>query len=247
MRILYLRYKYMYIQPIILYELAFVTAVLALALGVLVISYERTLKRTHKLKKEYEDISLHVHEKAEHLIEDARKKALTIIEQANLEASQMLTKTKKFNTKSDEALKEQIEFLASQQKKILEENSKDLVKGYKESLEELREQNINVFKNISKDIERDAVSEIKDFRQVLEKETLVSQKVVGGKVEEEYKKIQEELVEYKKEKLQEVDKSIFALILSITKVVLGKSLSIEDHEQLVLEALEKAKKENFFN
>ena len=237
----------MLIHPVVFYSFAFTIAVLAFVLGVLVISYERILQKTHRLKKDYEALSLHLNERSARVFEEARKKALSIIEEANSKSGQIISSLKSFENKSDDDLKELTDSLSEEQRKVLEERSDDLIKSYQQALNELRQKNIDLFKNISKDIEGDAVSEIKDFRQILEKETFASQKVVSGKIEEEYKKIEEELQKYKAEKLKEVDDSIYKILIAVSKRVIGKSLSVEDHTELVIQALEKAKKENFFN
>lgn len=52
--------------------------------------------------------------------------------------------------------------------------------------------------------------------------------------------------DYKKEKLKEVDQKIYQLIGEVAKKTIGKAIDISDHEQLVMEALEKAKKEKIF-
>jgi len=51
--------------------------------------------------------------------------------------------------------------------------------------------------------------------------------------------------DYKKEKLKEVDQKIYQIIGEVAKKTIGKAIDISDHEKLVIEALEKAKKEIF--
>jgi membrane-associated HD superfamily phosphohydrolase len=50
---------------------------------------------------------------------------------------------------------------------------------------------------------------------------------------------------YKKEKLNEIDQKIFQMIEDVAKKTIGKSIDLSLHEELVIQALEKAKKENF--
>ena len=49
--------------------------------------------------------------------------------------------------------------------------------------------------------------------------------------------------DYKKEKLKELDQKIYQIIGEVAKKTIGKAIDISSHEQLVMEALEKAKKE----
>ena len=44
--------------------------------------------------------------------------------------------------------------------------------------------------------------------------------------------------------INKVNDDIHKILLNISKTVLGKSLDAKDHEDLIIEALDKAKKEN---
>jgi len=108
--------------------------------------------------------------------------------------------------------------------------------------------------------------EIKEINQSLikEREEILKEiKATGNKIIEELQKkvfqtlesfsesikskiseTQKAIEEYKKEKLEEIDKKIYRMIIDVAKKVLGKAIDISTHEKLVIEALEKAKKEN---
>src|SRR3989344_2856080 len=59
-------------------------------------------------------------------------------------------------------------------------------------------------------------------------------------------KINRELDQYRKNRLVEVDDQVRQIILSAAREVLGRSISLSEHEQLVREALDKAKKDKVF-
>lgn len=54
-----------------------------------------------------------------------------------------------------------------------------------------------------------------------------------------------EINNYKKEKIKEIDQKIYKIMEGVAKKTIGKTIDLSVHEELVLEALEKAKKENF--
>lgn len=58
--------------------------------------------------------------------------------------------------------------------------------------------------------------------------------------------VERDLENYKKEKIKEIDKNIYQIIIHATKKIIGQSIDLSLHEKLVIEALEKAKKEKFF-
>jgi len=59
-------------------------------------------------------------------------------------------------------------------------------------------------------------------------------------------RINGELDEYHKNRLAEIDDQVRQIILSAAREVLGRSISLSEHEQLVREALDKAKKDKVF-
>lgn len=233
----------MTLDPIIFILFAFSCLVLGVALVVLIFSYERLLKRLSNVEKENKDISADFYRKQEKIIEDARSIALKIIEEANLTASDMLSKTKNIREKSQETLNKHLELLLAHEKDFIDKNSETLLQDYKDSLQKLREEHIALFKSIATDIEKSAAYEVKDFREILQKETVSSQKIVEQEIENDYKKAQEELIAYKQERIKDIDESIYKLLLSVSKLVLSKALRVEDHEQLVIDSLAKAKEE----
>lgn len=234
----------MSINPIIFLELAFSIFVLGIALVVLILGYEKVLHSLHLAEEAKRDLSKDFYSKRENILEDARRKALSIIEEANLASAHMLSQTHDFHTKSEQVLKNQVDTLLKQQNDILEKNSLELLKQYGLALENLEQKNINLFQKVSQDVERDAGAELKNFKEVLEKETFTAQKIVGQKIEEQYKKVEEELVVYRTERLKHIDESIYKILMDVSKMVLSKTLRVEDHEQLVLDALDQAKKQN---
>jgi flagellar biosynthesis/type III secretory pathway protein FliH len=58
--------------------------------------------------------------------------------------------------------------------------------------------------------------------------------------------MQKELDAYKQQRFSEADKTINKIIQDIAQKVLNKSLSLEDHQNLIIESLEKSRKEGVF-
>ena len=78
------------------------------------------------------------------------------------------------------------------------------------------------------------------------RETIESQKLMNKKINEEYEKVKADLEQYRKEKLDLIDASINQIILKVVQDVLGEAIPLSKHEELVIEALEKAKREDLF-
>ncbi|MCX6759692.1 MAG: hypothetical protein NT012_03985 [Candidatus Nealsonbacteria bacterium] len=59
-------------------------------------------------------------------------------------------------------------------------------------------------------------------------------------------KTEKNIEDYKKEKLKEIDQKIYQMIGEIAKKIIGRAIDLSTHEKLVIETLQKAKKEGIF-
>ena len=161
-----------------------------------------------------------------------RTKALKIIDNANL-----------FDDSTRKLFDQELKRIQEGQINTLEKLSYDLLNSYQKELTDLKENNIKMMNIISKDIENSTVAEFKDFKEILKKETFASQKIVESKIEDAYKVAQQEIEDYKLERIKKVEDKIYEMIKNVSTLVLAKSINLDEHEQLVLDALNKAKQE----
>ncbi|OGH22094.1 MAG: hypothetical protein A3F31_00110 [Candidatus Levybacteria bacterium RIFCSPHIGHO2_12_FULL_38_12] len=233
----------MTIEPTIFFNIMGSLFVLGIALIVVGVLYIKTLKKLDRLHKREIKIDEETHKKALHLIQNSRDKGYEIIQDANIKAQEILKNAASITDKSKTVLEKELEKVYKKQVKDLGTTSNELLDDYQKLLEDAKKDSLNMVKNISKSIEMSALSEVQDFKDVLRQETLVSQKVVAEKIQQEYDQIQEDVKAYKQEKLKQVEDSLFALLKKVSEETIGKTLSLEQHEELVLEALERGKKE----
>jgi F0F1-type ATP synthase membrane subunit b/b' len=59
-------------------------------------------------------------------------------------------------------------------------------------------------------------------------------------------KTENNIEDYKKEKLKEIDQKIYQIIGEVAKKIIGRAIDLSTHEKLVIETLQKAKKEGIF-
>lgn len=118
--------------------------------------------------------------------------------------------------------------------------------NYQKQLNETKADSIKQVNNISNNIGKDAVLVLKQLTEDFQNEISSFRKIASGKINVFYQQTEKEIKEYKDEKLEEIDDKINAVIRQAAEEVIGKSLDTESHQELVLDALEKAKKEKFF-
>ena len=94
---------------------------------------------------------------------------------------------------------------------------------------------------VAKQSEKIAEQLAENLDQKIDQVYQAATKSVSQKIDQTEKSIDN----YKKEKLNEIDQKIFQIIEDVAKKTIGKSIDLSLHEELVVQALEKAKKENF--
>jgi flagellar biosynthesis/type III secretory pathway protein FliH len=130
------------------------------------------------------------------------------------------------------------------QKKILEEASLAISKKFEQQIKEVNDNNIESLKNIYKGIESDVQADYQEYKDAIKKQTFQAESIATEKIKEEYVKLDAEIKDYKTKMIEKVNEDVYKLLLNISKMVLGKSLDLKDHEELIIDALNKAKKEN---
>src|SRR3989344_5881574 len=103
---------------------------------------------------------------------------------------------------------------------------------------------LNKLNNISNYIERRLNEEADNFRIALETETIGTQQAVAKKINDKYARLEQELEEYKKHRWEEIESKLAEIIKQVSQKVLGKSLGVQEHSDLIIQALEEAKRKN---
>lgn len=109
------------------------------------------------------------------------------------------------------------------------DTGKDVNASYQASLKQLTSNSLSGFQNATSELELELQKQIKDFRQTL------------------LTNLEKEIDVYKEAKIKRIDKASVGLVQKVAQEVLNKSLTLEDHENLVIKSLEKAKKEGIFD
>ena len=184
---------------------------------------------------------------ARHIWEQANREATEIIRVAAEKARDILqsAETTKDNTVS--ALNAEIMAIAEQHKRYLKDASLKYVETYERMAEHVEEQYLSTLHEASQGMSSDAKHALDMFETFLKDQTIGYKQQMEKKIEDLRNNVNEQVNEYKKEKLKRIDKAIGEIVISVAKIVIGRSLNIKEHNELVLRALEEAKKEGFFS
>jgi len=232
----------MNLTPILFLDLAIVISVLILALGLACFYLFRLTRHSRSVVKMKDES---VKENAA-LLNEARIKATRIIDDANSQALDIISKANLFSGASSEVFEKSLSDVSSAQIKEFDKASSNFTALYFRVLQDLKTKNIEMFQNISKNIESDTLKELDNFKDSMEKLTTSSQNEVKKKITTDYESLQKEIEDCKKKKLEEVESQIYEVLERIAKLALGKALSLSEHEALIEKSIEKAKEKGVF-
>lgn len=210
-----------------LYIIILIAVALVLLLVGVVISYLRMINKYLKLK-EGRDSQLD----PQTILANSQLKAQKILEDAHVQARAIMAKSENF-LKDEEG----------QVAKELERVSQIYAKAYEQALSNMQQDSLKMFANIPQDIKLFVVKALDDFRVTLASEVARAQTQTLSALAASIKGAQAEIEKYKAERMHQVDESAVKLISEVTRKVLGKSISLDEHEKLVMRALEEAKRQ----
>jgi F0F1-type ATP synthase membrane subunit b/b' len=214
----------------LIYILILIIAVLVMLCIGLVILYIKELssKKDYVTGDDQSQTDSKVFEKAE-------SKSQKILEEA-------YTKAREIVSDADNYLKKEESELA----KAVDRAQEVYTHSYNEAIKSTEIKAEQMIQSIPQDIKVTLISVIDSFRVSLTDEIKRAQGDANKVITEAYKQAMEGVEKYKEERLKEVDDSILDIVKDVTEKVLGKTLSLEEHEKLVHKALEEAKRQKIF-
>jgi len=138
-----------------------------------------------------------------------------IIAEAEVRAKEIIAEGTVFNQKLQENLSEELKNASAAQ-----------AENYQAILKTAQDEVVKTVSSMSESVKSQILQEFKSFTA------------------EATTQVQKELQAYKAEAGKRVDESIFEVVSTVTREAIGKSLNLSDQEELIINALEKAKAEN---
>lgn len=158
------------------------------------------------------------HQSSEVILDHAHKKAEKIITEATIKASDLLAQSELLN----ENLKKQIEV--------------EMMRAVSENAEFIKTQT-----KLTLDVT------LEEFKALIKSSITDMQTTLRQKIDEQFELTKKDIDLYKAERLKKIDEHIVRRIDEMAKELLGEIITPTDHRQLVIKALEKAKKDGLFS
>lgn len=212
-------------------------------LGAIALFMHHILKREHEFQEkeratfsQYESIIKRAHEDAATLLEKATQTSQTLI-------SQTKTTNERLATDFDKVLQQ----IAQKQIEAINSEAAILKQGYQNKISQMESTIDHNTDSIIATTETSLDKQLAAFTQTLMTHATKSEQALTQKTQEMLQKIEAELQTYKKTKMEKIDTEILTLIQKTYQEILGKSIPPTIQRELILEALEKSKKEGVFD
>lgn len=219
-------------QTIIYALLLTIAALVLLGVG-LVIVYIKSVQKYNELrdKKENKDANTD----PQMILANAQNKAQQILQDASRRAEEIVNKAQVFTSGQENKVAAEIE-----------KASQMYASSYQESLKALENKAVTMMQTIPNEVKDVLLREITNIRTTIQAQIQKAEADAKQIVVDAYKRAEDEVVNYKKQRLKQVDDSIIVILQDIAHKVLSKEISKEEHEKLVMKALEEAKRSGAF-
>ncbi len=200
-------------------------------------------KRVGKTEDEMKKLKRETEKRQEEILERARYDYEAIITHATEKAEEIINGANTIHDRSSGVLDSDYDKLLTEQRLKLAESSEELKRKYEDQIDQINKQNVQLLQSAYKDIIEYSAATLGIFKQDLEKETFESKKLADEKIQAEYEKLDAELEQKKKEAIERINQNISKVLLFVSKEAFGKNIKVEDQQQLILQSLDRAKKE----
>src|SRR3989344_3401354 len=202
---------------------------------------------SHQKKELHEKPYPSAETESQHILSNANEEAVEILRVATEKAREVLQSVAHVKEGVGSSLTKELTAIAEQHKQYLQDASLKYVETYEHMAERAQEEYLSTLHEASQVMAGDAKHTLDMFETFLKDQTIGYKQQMEKKIDDLRNKVNEQVNDYKKEKLKRVDKAINEIVILVAKIVIGRSLNIKEHNELVLRALEEAKKEGFFS
>ena len=173
----------------------------------------------------------------------AQKDYQEVLEAANKRAQEIILQATDIKKETDSKFNSAFEALITSQKMSLEKSTISLSNRHLEEIAKLNDESIALITKIYKDYEVTTKADLDKYKTAISQQTFEAEKLAAQRIKDEYIKLEKDIIERRSQKLNQLDTNIYKLLTIVSKDIIGKALDFSEHEDLVIQSLERAKKE----
>jgi F0F1-type ATP synthase membrane subunit b/b' len=210
--------------PMMLYH--FLTIASSLTVICFVIYYTA---RIHAKEKELDAKRHKIDMEYHKIVDNALSKERKILDDATTEADKIISDTNYVATSSKDTLDKALHKMVEDFEKDSNNAGHDVMNSYQTNLKVVTDSSLKNFEQISKELETDLQKQLKAFNDA------------------QLANMEKTIEEYKKNQFEQTKDMVGKIVKQVSEEVLNKSISVEEHQKLVIDSFEKAKKDGLFD
>lgn len=211
-----------------------------------------------KADTEYHQVLNTALAKERKILDDATNEASKVISEAHFENTQMqqavnqalqkiVTDVQAMSQTSQQGVQAALQKAVADIQKDTALFTQNYSASFQASLAKLAQQSATEFQNTTNTMHGDLQKALQDFQVITKGLEMNLDHQIKDFHASLLPKLEKELETYKQSRMVEVEQMITHIIQTATQEVLNKTISMEDHKKLIIDALEKAKREGTFN
>ncbi len=225
---------------LIIYILCGVIVFLVVEIIALIILYRR--KQTAPDRHERDS-----HKAAERIVDHANKKAEMIIQNAVDKAEQIIYDSQEFKDKINKELTFSYKDAATQQNIQLEQILEKLLRDYQETFTITKQAFLEKSNKTIDKVKEYAEMEFAMVKDQSAAKVAVMEEYIRNKIDLEFQEAKKEIDKWKEVEKNRTSQMIKEAITELSNEVLHLSIPKSEQERLIMEALDKARKDNIFS
>ena len=201
------------------------------------------VKQVEKNLLEVEENTSRLLESESEALDQQYKDLLSHMQEAIVKARETLVNTEYVRDDFIRELENNLSKVGQELQNDLRKQSEAMTGEYKDMFDDMRKGYLKHSEDTVKAFEKVAEEKIDEFKSQLEEKTIQSEASADKNLTARYQQIAQELEEYRANQMAQIQANSLKILEDVTNRVLGKSINLLTHEQLVLEAIEQAKQD----
>lgn len=195
-------------------------------------SYFKLHRQNLELQKKVAELDHLLLADEQKILDKARDEGKQLIVKAQGQAEKIVGDAQEFGSQSNQALAKMLDSLSEKQ-----------VEVSNQVIGRVRDDTVTLLQELIQNLKQHAASEMDTFGKGLQQEFTTARQNAQQTIDAAYGTATAEVEAYKEKRLEQIKRQMTILVREIVEKVLAKSVDERQHEQLVLQAVEEAKKD----
>jgi hypothetical protein len=220
---------YLIYAPLVM---VFLLEVLAVAV---LVAYFSFLKKFQQVDEAYRKIKRAAQKHENEVLEEARREGAKIIAQSQQKAEAMITHAVDLSNRYAQEFGQELSRVSKEQMGL-----------YKQVLEQSRQETSGMMRQVAEETRTLSVKEVENLKLRLVEQAQQSQMALSAAIASAFSKAEAEIDAFKQERIRFIEAHVIEMMEEVARQVLPRQMSLQQQEDVVVEALEEAYKERLF-